>query len=95
MTDTTDLHETLDRLARENAELGGLALATGAILTHLLQTMCLRELNPQGAATKIFTNAAKGIDDFKPEEAGSRDAARKALEAVQQYEERIRSVLPM
>jgi hypothetical protein len=94
MTKTTDLNEALDVLARQNAELGGLALATGAILTHLLQTMCLRELNPQGAATKIITNAAKAIDDFKPGESGPHDAARKALEAVQQYEERIRAVLP-
>jgi hypothetical protein len=97
MTDTKDIHEALDRLARENAELNGLVLATGVILTQLLQTMCLRELNPQAAATRIVTNAQNAIEGFKPEEARPLDAVMKtrALEAVKQYEDQLRSVLPM
>jgi hypothetical protein len=97
MTDTNDIHEALDRLARENAELNGLVLATGVILTQLLQTMCLRELNPQAAATRIVTNAQNAIEGFKPEEARPLDAVMKtrALEAVKQYEDQLRSVLPM
>ena len=59
-----------ERLARENAELNGLALATGVILTQLLQAMTLRELNPQAAATRIVTNAQKAIEGFKPERPG-------------------------
>ena len=47
MTDAHDIEARLDRLAHENAELSGLVLATGVILTQLLQTMTLRELNPQ------------------------------------------------
>ena len=50
MSDTKDVHAAIERLERENAELNGLILATGVILTQLLQGMTLRELNPQGAA---------------------------------------------
>jgi hypothetical protein len=96
MPQSQDIDKALDALARENAELSGLALATGVILTQLLQSICLRELNPQGAATKIITNAQMAIEAFKPEEAGPHDAAMKAraLKAVEQYERQLRSVLP-
>ena len=96
MPQSQDINAALDALARENAELNGLVLATGVILTQLLQSMCLRELNPQAAATRIVTNAQKAIEGFKPEEARPLDAAMKAraLRAVQQYEEQLRSVLP-
>lgn len=96
MPDSQDVTAALDRLTRENAELSGLALATGVILTQLLQTICLRELNPQRSATQIVTKAEKAIEGFKPEVAGPLDAAMKAraLQAVKQYEEQLRSVLP-
>jgi hypothetical protein len=96
MSDTKDVHEALERLARENAELNGLVLATGVILTQLLQSITLRELNPQAAATRIVTNAQKAIEHFKPAEAGPLDAVMKAraLDAVKQYEDQLRSVLP-
>ena len=96
MSDPQDVNEALDRIARENSELSGLALATGVILTQLLQKICLSELNPQGAATKIITNAEKAIEGFKPEEARPQDAVMKAraLQAVKQYEKQLRSVLP-
>jgi len=96
MADSKDITEALDALARENAELSGLALATGVILTQLLQTICLRELNPQRAASQIVSKAEKAIEGFKPEVAGKHDAAMKAraLQAVKQYEEQLRSVLP-
>ncbi len=97
MPESKDVSEALDRLAQENAELNGLTLATGVILTQLLQTICLREMNPQGAATKIITNAEKAIEAFKPEEAGPHDAVMKAraVQAVKQYEKQLRSVLPV
>ncbi|MEO8421616.1 MAG: hypothetical protein ABI457_10510 [Hyphomicrobium sp.] len=95
MPETKDVNAALEALARENAELRGLALATGVILTQLLQAMTLRELNPQAAATRIVTNAQKAIEGFK---AGAEplDAVMKtrALEAVKQYEDQLRSVLP-
>jgi hypothetical protein len=95
MTEAKDINAALEALARENAELRGLVLATGVILTQLLQSMTLRELNPQNAATRIVTNAQKAIEGFK---AGAEplDAAMKkrALEAVKQYEDQLRSVLP-
>jgi len=96
MTETKDIQDALDRLTRENAELNGLVLATGVILTQLLQSMCLRELNPQAAATRIVTNAQEAIEGFKPEEARPLDAVMKAraLAAVKQYEDQLRSVLP-
>jgi|SRR5688572_2624514 hypothetical protein len=97
MTDTQDIHAALERLARENAELNGLVLATGVILTQLLQTMALRELNPQAAATRVITNAQKAIEGFKPEPAGPLDGVMKAraLQGVKQYEDQLRSVLPV
>ncbi len=96
MSEDKDVQAALDRLTRENAELNGLALATGVILTQLLQSMTLRELNPQAAATRIVTNAQKAIEGFRPEEARPLDAAMKAraLAAVKQYEDQLRSVLP-
>ncbi|KAB2910848.1 MAG: hypothetical protein K8F92_18995 [Hyphomicrobium sp.] len=96
MSDDKDIHAALERLARENAELNGLVLATGVILTQLLQSMTLRELNPQAAATRIVTNAQKAIEGFRPEEARPLDAVMKAraLAAVKQYEDQLRSVLP-
>ncbi len=93
MSNTKEVNDTLDRLARENAELSGLALATSVILTQLLQTLCQRELNPQNAATKIKANACDAVEAYN----GQLDASVKAraLEAVKQYEEQIRSVLPI
>jgi hypothetical protein len=97
MTQPHDIQAALDRLARENAELTGLVLATGVILTQLLQTMTLRELNPQATATKIVANAQKAIEAFKPEQPGPLDAVMKAraLEGVRQFETQLRSVLPV
>ena len=97
MPQSQDVNEALERLAHENAELRGLALATGVILTQLLQSMTLRELNPQNAATKIITNAEEAIAGFKPDESEPLDALMKerALKAVKQYEKQLRSVLPV
>jgi hypothetical protein len=96
MSDNEDVRASLDRLARENAELSGLVLATGVILTQLLQAMTLRELNPQAAATRIVTNAQNAIEGFRPEQSGQLGEAMKAraLAAVKQYEDQLRSVLP-
>lgn len=97
MTDSDDIHQALERLGRENAELRGLVLATGVILTQLLQTITLRELNPQNAATKVITNAQNAIEAFKPEESEPDAALMKsyALKALKQYETQLRSVLPV
>ncbi len=72
-------------------------LATGVILTQLLQTITLREMNPQNAATKTITNAEKAIEGFKPDEADPLGDVMKerALDAVKQYETQLRSVLPV
>ncbi len=95
MTTSDDLAETVARLERENAQLSGLALATGVLLTQLLQSNLTKELNPQGAATKVMTNARDAIEGFKPETSGEQNPAMKerALEAIEQYEKQIRSVL--
>jgi hypothetical protein len=97
MSDGKDVQAQLEALKRENAELSGLILATGVILTQLLQSMTLRELNPQRSATQIITNAQKAIEGFKPEPAGALDAVMKAraLQGVKQYEQQLRSVLPV
>ena len=97
MTDLNEIKQAVDRLERENAELRGLSLATGVILTQLLQTITLRELSPQGAATKTITNAEKAIEAFQPDASEPLDSVMKerALKAVKQYEEQLRSVLPV
>ena len=96
MADTTNTKEEIDRLKHEVAELSGLALATGVILTQLLQSNLKRELNPWKSATKMLDEARSAIEGFKPETVGERDPAMKerALEALKQYEEQIKSVLP-
>ncbi len=96
MADTTDQTETITQLKREVAELSGLALATGVLLTQLLQSNLKRELNPWNAATKMMTEARSAIEGFSPETSGERDPAMKqrALDALTQYETQLRSVLP-
>lgn len=93
MTMFKDAEATITALKRENAELSGMVLATGIILTQLLQANCKRELNPQGAATRIMTSAREGIEAYAA--AANSDPVMKdrALKAVQQYEDQIRSVL--
>lgn len=93
MTDVKMTNEAIAQLKRENAELSGLALATGVILTQLLQSICQRELNPQRAATKIMTNARDAIEGFSTATDVDPVTKARALEAVQQYEDQIRSVL--
>ncbi len=97
MTDTKEIMESLDTLARENAELRGLVLATGVILTQLLQAMTMREMNPQNAATKTISNAEAAIAGFQPDpnEAYGDIMKLRALQAVKQYENQLRSVLPV
>jgi hypothetical protein len=94
MTDVNGANEAIEKLKRETAELSGLALATGVILTQLLQSMCQREMNPQGAATKIITNARSAIEAFTAS-SSLQDPVMKAraIEAVKQYEDQIRSAL--
>ncbi len=86
----------IERLKREVAELSGLSLATGVILTQLLQSMCLREMNPQAVAGKIMVNAREAIEGFTSK-VPDHDPVMKAraLQAVKQYEDQIRSVLPI
>jgi N-acetylglutamate synthase/N-acetylornithine aminotransferase len=93
MADLKDTNEAIERLKRENAELSGLVLATGVILTQLQQSICLRELNPQAAAGKIMTNAREAIEGFTTMSSTDPVMKARALEAVNQYEEQVRSVL--
>jgi hypothetical protein len=92
MTDKTTT-EAINQLKRENAELSGLVLATGVILTQLLQSMMKREMNPQGAASKVINNAREAIEGFTSQADADPVMKARALEAVKQYEEQIRSVL--
>ena len=96
MTDTKNTNDEIAALKREVAELSGLALATGVLLTQLLQSNLKRELNPWNAATKMLSEARSAIEGFTPETTGERAPAMKqrALDALTQYEAQIRSVLP-
>lgn len=85
--------KAIDDLKRENAELQGLALATGVILTQLLQSNCKREMNPQAAAGRIMTNAREAVEGFTSQMHSDPVMKKRALDAVQQYEDQIRSVL--
>lgn len=93
MADMTDTNAAIAELKRENAELAGLALATGVILTQLLQSICKRELNPQAAAGRIMASARDAVEGFTAHTNADPVMKARALEAVQQYEEQIRSVL--
>jgi hypothetical protein len=93
MTDVTRLSTEIEDLKRQNGELAGLALATGVILTQLLQANCKRELNPQGAATRIMEHAREAIDGYSKATNADPVLTKRALEAVQQYEDQIKSVL--
>ncbi len=95
MADATNYEAEIAELKRQVSELSGLALATGVILTQLLQKECLRELSAQRAATEIVENARKGIEGFAQENDADPAMKQRALEAVQQYEDQIRSVLPI
>lgn len=96
MTDQKDTAAEIAALKREVAELSGLALATGVLLTQLLQSNLKRELNPWNAATKMMNEARAAIEGFHPETTGERDPVMKqrALDALTQYETQLRSVLP-
>ena len=93
MADKNDTNKEIADLKRENAELQGLVLATGIILTQLLQSNCKRELNPQAAAGRIMQSAREGIEGFAAATKADPVLKARALEAVKQYEEQIRSVL--
>jgi hypothetical protein len=91
MTDTTN--DKIARLERDNAELQGMVLATGVILTQLLQTICRRDLNPQAYAGRVMNNAREAIEGFASQTGTDPVMKERALKAVQQYEDQIRSVL--
>jgi hypothetical protein len=93
MADTTDTIDEIKALKRETAELSGLALATGVILTQLLQSMLKRELNPQQAAGLVMKSAREAIEGFTAGAGTDPVMKARALDAVKQYEEQIRSVL--
>jgi hypothetical protein len=93
MSDHDETKKAIEHLKRENADLSGMVLATGIILTQLLQSICKRELNPQAAAGRIMQTAREGIESFAVHTNADPQMKKRALEAVQQYEEQIRSVL--
>ena len=93
MADIAKLEAEIARIKHEQAELQGLALATGIILTQLLQNMCKREMNPQAVAGKIMTAAREGIEGFTAATQADPVTKQRALDAVGQYEEQIHSVL--
>ncbi|CEJ89109.1 conserved hypothetical protein [Hyphomicrobium sp. GJ21] len=93
MSESTNTEKALADLKREVAELSGLSLATGVILTQLLQKIASREMNPQGAAGQIVNNARAAIEGFTASQNSDPVMKARALEAVQQYEDQIRSVL--
>lgn len=95
MADTTDTTAAIADMKRELAELSGLSLATGVILTQLLQKIVSREMSPQNSATQIVQNARDAIEGFTSQVEVDPIMKKRALEAVTQYEDQIRSVLPI
>jgi hypothetical protein len=90
-----DVNMEIAALKREIQELSGLSLATGVILTQLLQKTVSREMNPQAAATTIVTNARAAIEGFTTHAKSDPVMKARAFEAVEQFEDQIRSVLPI
>lgn len=93
MADSSNTTQEIAALKREDAELEGLVLATGVILTQLLQRICARELNPQAAAGRIMESARGAIEGFTSQTNADQITKDRALEAVRQFEEQIKSVL--
>jgi hypothetical protein len=93
MTEAKITDQLIASMQRQIAELEGLSLATGVILTQLLQTSCKRELNPQAAAGRIMTDAREAIEAFTTQVPSDPVMKARALLAVKQYEDQIRSVL--
>jgi hypothetical protein len=93
MANGSEINEEIAKLKREIAEVNGLALATGVILTQLLQKICSREMVPQQAAGTIVNNARAAIEGFTAQVPTDPVMKARALEAVNQYEQQIRSVL--
>jgi hypothetical protein len=93
MAETKNTDQAIADLKHEVAELSGLALATGVILTQLLQKIASREMNPQGAAGQIVNNARAAIEGFTAQHKADPVMRARAIEAVKQYEDQIRSEL--
>lgn len=93
MAETKNTDQAIAELKREISELSGLSLATGVILTQLLQKIASREMNPQGAAGQIVNNARAAIEGFTAQQKSDPVMKARAIEAVKQYEDQIRSVL--
>jgi hypothetical protein len=93
MANSTETNDAIAALKREDAELEGLMLATGVILTQLLQRICARELNPQQAASRIMESAREAIEGFTTATNADPVTKKRALDAVQQFEDQIKSVL--
>ncbi len=93
MEDTKHTDDEIAALKYQVAELSGLALATGVILTQLLQKICTREMNPQGSAGEIVENARTAIAALAEQTETDPVTKDRALAAVKQYEDQIRSVL--
>jgi hypothetical protein len=93
MAESKNTDQAIADLKREIAELSGLSLATGVILTQLLQKIASREMNPQGAAGQIVNNARAAIEGFTAQQHSDPVMKARALDAVKQYEDQIRSVL--
>jgi hypothetical protein len=90
-----DTNAEIAALKREVVELSGLSLATGVLLTQLLQKIVSREMSPQNAATQIVASAREAIEGFASQVDVDPAMKQRALEAVKQYEDQIRSVLPI
>jgi hypothetical protein len=90
-----DTNAVIADLKREMAELSGLSLATGVILTQLLQKIVSREMSPQNSATQIVNSAREAIEGFTSQVEVDPVMKSRALEAVKQFEEQLRSVLPI
>jgi hypothetical protein len=97
MPELKDTNDALSHLALENARLKGEILATGVILTQLLQSICRTQLNPHAFATRIMKDAQDAVQAFEPagDKANATVMKQSALETVQHYSEQIRSVLPV
>lgn len=95
MSATEDKDARMAALEHQIKELEGLSLATGVILTQLLQTIMKRELSPQRSATDVIENARSGIEAFIAQAGSDPIMKERALAAVKQYEDQIRSVLPI
>lgn len=97
MAECKETAEQLKEIEADNARLRGEVLASGVLLAQLLQSIAKSQLNPHAFVTRISSQAQEAVAGVKPPGTPDEQAAIKAaaVDTIKNYEEQIRSILPI